>query len=90
MAADRPTVDEALVDMIAWAKTCLLIAAATMPGSPERETELANLREAIVEPRRRLDEICGAGGNVAPVLLVELRVCEKGVAALEKGAVLRR
>jgi len=83
-------VDEPLVDMIAWAKTCLLITAATVPGSPERTAELAKLREAIIEPRRRVDETIAAGGVVPPALLVELRVCEKAVPALEKGAVLRR
>jgi hypothetical protein len=83
-------VDESLVDMIAWGKTCLLITAATVPGSLERAAELAKLREAIIEPRRRVDETLAAGGGVPPALLVELRVCEKAVPALEKGAVLRR
>lgn len=84
------TIDEDLIDMIAWAKTCLLIAAATVPGSSERASELAKLREAIIEPRKRVDETLVAGGVVSPALLVELRVCEKALPALEKGAVLRR
>ena len=82
-------VDMELLDAVAWAKTCMLIAAATKPGSPERAAELAKLRDAIREPRRRVDEIFAIGGKISPELLIELRVCEKAVPALEKGAVLR-
>jgi hypothetical protein len=79
-----------LIDEVAWAKTCMLIAAATPPGSPERIAEMAKLRTAIVEPRRIVDEILGKAQALPRVVLVELRTCELAIPKLEAGAVLRR
>lgn len=85
----RDVVDR-LIDEVAWAKTCLLICAATKPGSPERTDELTKLRQAVVEPRRSVDEILGRGQDVPRAVLVELRTCELAIPKLEAGAVLRQ
>jgi hypothetical protein len=74
-----------LVDAVAWAKTCLLIAAATPPGGAERARELENLRRAVVEPRRLVDEIFGRGQGVRRSVIVDLRACKLAVPKLEAG-----
>lgn len=79
-----------LIDEVAWAKTCLLICAATRPGSPERTDELKKLREAVVEPRRAIDEVFGKGQSLPRAVLIELRTCELAIPKLEAGAVLRQ
>jgi hypothetical protein len=79
-----------LIDAVAWAKTCMLIAASTLPSSPERTAELDKLRHGVVEPRRVVDEILGLGQTVPRDLLVELRACELAIPKLEAGAVLRQ
>lgn len=84
----REVIDR-LIEMVAWAKTCMLICAATKPGSPERADELKKLREAIVEPRRAVDEVRGRGQNLPHDVLVALRVCELAIPKLEAGAILR-
>jgi hypothetical protein len=78
-----------LIDLVAWAKTCLLITAATPPGSPERIYELQELREAVVEPRHLTDKILGSSQKLPQALLVDLRTCELAIPKLEAGAVLR-
>lgn len=78
-----------LIDDVAWAKTCMIVAAATAPGSPAREDELEKLRQAVVGPRRTVDEVVGLGQVVTTAVLVDLRVCELAIPKLEAGAVLR-
>jgi hypothetical protein len=78
-----------LIDLVAWAKTCLLLTAATLPGSPERARTLAELQEAVVEPRRLVDEILHSGQALPQNLLVDLRASEMAIPKLEAGAVLR-
>jgi hypothetical protein len=85
-----PELIDRLIDQVAWAKTCLLVAAATRPGSPERADELKNLRAAIVEPRRAVDEVLGKAQALPREILVELRTCELAIPKLEAGAVLRQ
>jgi len=79
-----------LIDEVAWAKTCMLITAATPPRSAERDTELAKLRTAVVEPRRLVDEVLSKAQVVPQNLLIELRSCELAIPKLEAGAVLRQ
>lgn len=79
-----------LVDSVAWAKATMLVAAATVPDSPERAEELSKLRTSIVEPRRVVNEIQGRGQTVPHQILITLRVCEMAIPSLEKGAVLRQ
>lgn len=78
-----------LIDLVAWAKTCLLLAAAALPGSPERARTLTALREAVIEPRRLVDEVLHSGQALPQDLLVDLRVSEMAIPKLEAGAVLR-
>lgn len=78
-----------LIDLVAWARTCLLITAATPPGSPGRLCKLEELRKALVEPRHLTDEILGSSRELPQALLVSLRVCELAIPKLEAGAVLR-
>jgi hypothetical protein len=88
---NRPPHDviDRLVDSVAWAKACLLITAATPPGSPDRTHELAKLQQAVIEPRRAVDDILAKTQAVPRNLLVELRTCELAIPKLEAGAVLR-
>lgn len=79
-----------LIDLVAWAKTCLLITVGTAPSSPERESEMARLKEAVIEPRNITDEILGSGQALPQAVLVELRVCELAISRLEAGAVPRQ
>jgi len=85
----REVIDR-LIDAVAWAKTCLIVTAATKPGSPDRAREMEKLREAIVEPCRVVDEVFGKGQSLPRELLVELRSCELAIPKLEAGAVLRQ
>lgn len=85
-----PEVIDHLIDGIAWAKTCMIVAAATAPGSPARDRELAKLRGAVVEPRRIADEVLGKGQSLPRDLIVDLRACELAIPKLEAGAVLRQ
>jgi hypothetical protein len=78
-----------LIDLVAWAKTCMLITAATSPGSPERLYELEELRKAVGKPRCLADEILGNSQELPQALLVDLRACELAIPKLEAGAVLR-
>lgn len=89
---NRPphAVIDRLIDTVAWAKTCMLIAAATAPKSTERECEMVKLREAIVEPRRVIDEVFSQGQSLPRDLIIELRTCELAIPQLEAGAVLRQ
>lgn len=89
---NRPPHDviERLIDQVAWAKMCMLITAATPPGSPERAEELEKLRQAIVEPQRTVNEVLGRGQVLPDAIRVELRVCEIAIPKLEAGAVLRQ
>jgi hypothetical protein len=88
---NRPSreVLDRLIDTVAWAKTCMLIAAATKPGSSERAEELAKLREAVIEPRCVVDDAFGQGQSLPRDLIIELRTCELAIPQLEQGAVLR-
>ena len=85
----REVIDR-LIDDVAWAKTCMIIAAATPPKSPERERELEKLRKAVVEPRRVVDEVFSQGQVLPRELIIDLRTCELAIPALEEGAVLRQ
>jgi hypothetical protein len=89
---NRPPHDvvDRLIDHVAWAKTCMLLAAATKPGSPERTREMEQLRQAVVEPRRAVDEILGRGQAVPREVLITLRTCELAIPQLEAGAILRQ
>lgn len=78
--------DTKLVDVVAWAKTCLLITAATKPGTPDREREMAQLREATAQARAAVN---AAPAPVPQSLRVEVRVCELAIPKLEAGAILR-
>ena len=78
-----------LIDGVAWAKTCMLVAAATPPKSPARDREMDKLREAVVEPRRVVDEVFSLGQSLPRELIIELRTCELAIPKLEEGAVLR-
>ena len=85
-----PEVIASLIDKVAWAKTCVMIAAGTSPDSVERAGEMVGLREAVVAARGFVAEILSGGQEVPWNLLVELRVCELAIPKLEAGAVLRR
>jgi len=85
----REVIDH-LIDEVAWAKTCMIIAAATAPGSPEREREMEKLRKAVVDPRRVVDDVFNQGQSLPRDLIVELRTCELAIPKLEAGAVLRQ
>ena len=89
---NRPSreVLDRLIDTVAWAKTCMIITAATKPGSPERVQELDKLREAVIEPRRIVDEAFTQGQSLPRELIIDLRACELSVPKLEQGAVLRQ
>ena len=89
---NRPSreVLDRLIDTVAWAKTCMLLTAATKPGSPERARELDNLREAVIEPRRIVDEAFAQGQSLPREVIIDLRACELAVPKLEQGAVLRQ
>jgi hypothetical protein len=85
-----PEVIGRLIDEAAWAKTCMLVTAATVPNSPERGREMAKLREATTKLRAAVDDILVGKKQVLPeVILVELRICEIAIPKLEAGAVLR-
>lgn len=79
-----------LVDQVAWAVTCMMIAGATSPGTSEREVELSKLRIAVLAPRAAVDAILGQNKVLPSDLLVNLRTCELAIPKLEAGAVLRR
>jgi hypothetical protein len=79
----REVIDR-LIDTVAWAKTCMLIAAATAPKSPDREREMEKLREAVVEPRRVVDDVFNRGQSLPRDLIVELRTCELAIPKLER------
>lgn len=79
-----------LIDDVAWAKTCMLVAAATAPKSPERDREMEKLRVAVVGPRKIVDEIFARGQAVPRAVIVELRTCELAIPKLEAGAILRQ
>jgi hypothetical protein len=79
-----------LIDAIAWAKTCMLITAATAPKSPERAEELSKLRESAEHARRAVNEVLAQGQILPDAVLVELRVCEIAIPKLEAGAILRQ
>lgn len=85
----REVIDR-LIDLIAEAKTCMLIAAATAPSSPERSPCMEELRRAVLEPRCLIDEILGKSQKLPQALLVTLRTCELSIPRLEAGAVLRQ
>ena len=85
----REVIDR-LIDDVAWAKTCMLIAAATAPKSADRDREMEKLRKAVVEPRRVIDEVFSRGQSLPRDLIVELRTCELAILKLEAGAVLRQ
>ena len=85
----REVIDR-LIDAVAWAKTCMLVTAATDPKSPQRVTELEKLRTAVVEPRRVVDEVFDKGQSLPRVVLVDLRTCELAIPKLEAGEVLRQ
>lgn len=78
-----------LINLVAWAKTCMLLAAATPPSSPERTRGLEELRRAVNEPRHLTDEILHSSQTLPQALLVDLRTCELAIPRLEAGAVLR-
>lgn len=79
-----------LIDAVAWAKTCMIVTAATKPDSPERAQELDKLRAAIVEPRCVVDDVFAQGQSLPRELIIELRTCELAIPQLEQGAVLRQ
>ena len=85
----REVIDR-LIDDVAWAQTCMNIAAATAPGSPEREREMEKLRKAVVEPRHVVDEVFSQEQVLPRELIIELRTCEFAIPKLEEGAVLRQ
>lgn len=87
--APREVIDR-LITAVAWAKTCMLVAAATQPGSNAREEELHRLRQAVVDPRRNVDEILSTGQVLPDAILIELRTCELAIPKIEDGAVLRQ
>jgi hypothetical protein len=78
-----------LIDLVAWAKTCRLLTAATLPDSPERARALTELRGAVIEPRRLVDEILHIGQALPQALLVDLCASEMAIPKLEPGAILR-
>lgn len=85
-----PELIDRLIDEIAWAKTCLLVAAATPPGSPAREAEMEKLRAAVAVPRRLVDEVLSKAQDLPRHIFIELRTCELAIPRLEAGAVLRQ
>lgn len=85
-----PEILDRLIDEVAWAKTCMLICAATRPGSSERADELKKLRAAVIEPRRVVDEVFAKWQAVPRAVIVELRTCALAIPKLEAGAVLRQ
>jgi hypothetical protein len=88
--SNRPSPDviDRLIDTVALASTCLTVAVATRPHSPERERGLTKLREAITVPRQIVDDILAKGQNVPSLPYKELRRCELTLPKLEAGAVL--
>lgn len=89
---NRPPRDviDRLINEVAWAKTCMLIAAGTAPGSSDRARELEKLRQAVIEPRRGVDEVFNQVQSLPRELIIELRTCELAIPKLEAGAVLRQ
>jgi hypothetical protein len=89
---NRPSreVLDRLIDTVAWAKTCMLLTAATKPGSAERTQELDKLRAAVIEPRRVVDDVFTQGQSLPRDLIIELRTCELAIPQLERGAILRQ
>ena len=85
----REVIDR-LIDTVAWAKTCMLIVAATVPKTPEREREMEKLRAAVIEPRQVVDDAFSQGQSLPRDLIVELRTCELAIPKLEAGAILRQ
>jgi len=85
-----PAVIDRLIDEVAWAKTCMLIAAATPPSSAERAAEMAKLRTAVTSSRTAVDEILGKAQALPRDILIALRTCELAIPKLEAGAVLRQ
>jgi hypothetical protein len=79
-----------LIDTVAWAKTCMILTAATKPGSPERASDLDKLREAVIEPRRIADDAFAQGQSLPREVIIQLRTCELAIPQLEQGAVLRQ
>lgn len=77
-----PDVIDRLIGEVAWAKTCLVVAASAPAGSPTRERELALLRAAVVEPRLAVDAILERGQALPREVLVELRMCELAISKL--------
>jgi hypothetical protein len=89
---NRPSreVLDRLIEEIAWAKTCLIATAATDPNSADRNRELAKLRQAVIAPRKAVDEIFGKAQSLPQDLIIDLRTCELAIPKLEAGAVLRQ
>jgi len=84
-----PEVIDRLIDEVAWAKTCMLIAAATPPRSTERAAEMQKLRAAVAAARQAVTEILGRAQVLPREVLIALRTCELAISKLEAGAVLR-
>ena len=85
-----PEVIDRLIDDVAWAKTCMFVAAATAPESTDRDREMEQLRKAVIEPRRVVDDVLSRGQSLPRDLIVDLRTCELAIPQLEAGAVLRQ
>lgn len=72
-----------LIDAVAYAKMCFIVATGTVPRSPQRGKALEDLRQAVVRSRHAVDEIFRRSQAVSREILVQLRVCELGIQRLE-------
>jgi hypothetical protein len=91
-APNRPPAEvlDRLIDEVAWAKTCMIIAAATPPSSVERAREMDKLRAAVIQARKIVDEVLGKAQALPRDVLIALRSCELAIPKLEAGAILRQ
>lgn len=74
----------AIIDAVAWAKTCLIIATQCPAGSVQRRDELRMLAEGTPEARKLVDayEVKHGKGKLPQRIYVELRTCELGLVRL--------
>jgi hypothetical protein len=88
MASDLDRV----IDAVAWAKTCFVIAAASRPYPSQLKHELAKLAEAAAAARKLVDEyepmkkekLVDSYSKKHFAILCDLRVSELGLVRLSK------
>jgi hypothetical protein len=73
-----------IIDAVAWAKTCLIIATQCPAGSVQRRDELRMLAEGALAARTLVDayEVKHGNGKLSRRIYIELRTCEIGLVKL--------